>query len=53
MKSILKNIVAFFLLVVFAASVSSCNRGYGCPNNFQMDVAAKTLQTATQTVLPR
>lgn len=50
---VLKNLVAFLLLIVFAASVSSCNRGYGCPNNFQMDVAAKTIQTATQAVLPR
>ncbi len=29
---------AFTLLVVLAATaLSSCNRGYGCPNNFSLN----------------
>ncbi len=37
-KSLVKN----FAKIVFAAAIlmafSSCNRGYGCPTNFSVDV---------------
>lgn len=35
----------FFLATVF---LSSCNRGYGCPNNFDL---GETLIQATKTVV--
>jgi predicted small secreted protein len=34
-KSTLKQIIVFAVFVAFAASVSSCNKGYGCPTNFK------------------
>ena len=32
-------LIAFFSLV----ALSSCNRGYGCPNNFSLNDAASTV----------
>lgn len=39
----------FLLALAFAAvSLSSCNRGYGCPNNFSLDADVVTvLQNVT------
>ena len=41
--------VFFLLALAFAAlSFSSCNRGYGCPNNFSIDTEmVQTLQHVT------
>jgi hypothetical protein len=30
------TVVVALVLVAFAASMSSCNRGYGCPTNFSI-----------------
>lgn len=49
MRNFLKNLVAFALLLFFAATVSSCNRGYGCPNNFSID-ATDVIEVATEAV---
>lgn len=50
----MKNIKSFFAIlaiVAVSASVSSCNRGYGCPNNFSISEqavqAAQTVVSAT------
>ena len=42
-KNTLKQVLVLIAFVAFAASVSSCNKGYGCPNNFK---AAKTVVNA-------
>ena len=49
MKNLLRNLVAFVLLLTFAATVSSCNRGYGCPNNFSID-ANDVIEVAAEAV---
>ncbi len=48
MKFKIKQILTAVILLAFVASISSCNRGYGCPNNFKAAVE-KTTQAA-QTV---
>ncbi len=35
-KSILKQVLFIAAFFAFAASISSCNKGYGCPNNFKV-----------------
>ena len=46
----IKKIVPFVLFLAFAASISSCNRGMGCPNNFKIgdvvEQAVKALPAA-------
>ncbi|MCR9289736.1 MAG: hypothetical protein NXI23_20365 [Bacteroidetes bacterium] len=46
-----------FYLVVFIATVStftSCNKGYGCPNNFKIEkVAVKAAQAAVKTIVTK
>ncbi len=46
-KSIFKPVFVFATLLLLAASVSSCNKGYGCPTNFK---AIKVLQAATSAI---
>ena len=53
MKNLLKNAFAFLLLVAFVSVMSSCNRGYGCPNNFKIDTAVKVVNTVSSASLPR
>ena len=36
MKKIAKKTLVFLAVIAFAASFTSCNRGYGCPNNFSV-----------------
>ncbi len=36
-KVSLKQVLAFLAILAFAASITSCNRGYGCPNNFSIE----------------
>lgn len=33
----IKQILSIIALCAFVASISSCNRGYGCPQNFDAD----------------
>ena len=35
-KNTLKQVFVLIAFVALAASVSSCNKGYGCPNNFKV-----------------
>lgn len=35
-KSTVKHLIVAIVFVAFAASLSSCNKGYGCPNNFKV-----------------
>lgn len=39
-KSTLKQVVVLAVFFALAASFASCNKGYGCPNNFK---AVKTV----------
>lgn len=39
-KASLKSIIAVIALFIALGSLSSCNRGYGCPTNFSMDQSA-------------
>lgn len=34
-KNILQQFILLAVIAVLAASFSSCNKGYGCPNNFK------------------
>ena len=44
-----KKVVVCLAFAAFVGSVSSCNRGYGCPNNFSVEtVAAKVIHTVAQ-----
>jgi len=40
-KSAAFKFIVVALAVAFAISVSSCNRGYGCPNNFSVDFVSE------------
>jgi hypothetical protein len=43
----LRQVLAAVALLAFAASFSSCNRGYGCPNNFSVNKnAVEVVKTA-------
>ena len=35
-KSTIKQVLVLVAFFAFAASISSCNKGYGCPNNFKV-----------------
>ncbi|MEQ8705842.1 MAG: hypothetical protein RIC19_18080 [Phaeodactylibacter sp.] len=48
MKKIIKNTA---LAVVAATALSSCNRGYGCPNNFSLNDALNTVVDTVITVI--
>ncbi|MEN0006233.1 MAG: hypothetical protein AAF798_18930 [Bacteroidota bacterium] len=40
------------LLLVSASAFSSCNRGYGCPNNFSVnDTVVELVKTAVTVVI--
>ena len=46
-KSTLKQIFVLVAFFALAGSFASCNKGYGCPNNFK---AVKVVQTAVELV---
>lgn len=48
MKKSIKN-TAFALFAI--AAFSSCNRGYGCPNNFSLNDALATVVDTVITVI--
>ncbi len=48
MKKIVKNTA---LAVVAVTALSSCNRGYGCPNNFSLNDALSTVVDTVITVI--
>lgn len=46
-KQILKPIALFFAFATLAATMTSCNKGFGCPNNFSVDkITAKVISNA-------
>jgi hypothetical protein len=45
-KKNLRRIGAMAALVALALSFSSCNRGYGCPNNFSLSDVLTTVLAA-------
>lgn len=48
----MKNIVKNTAIAVVAITVfSSCNRGYGCPNNFSLNDALTTVVDTVVTVI--
>jgi hypothetical protein len=48
MKKNIKNTVVAFVAI---AALSSCNRGYGCPNNFSLNDALSTFVDTAITVI--
>lgn len=47
-----RQVLAAFALILFAASLSSCNRGYGCPNNFSLNKdAVSTVKDVVSTAI--
>jgi hypothetical protein len=47
-KASFKSALAVFALLVALGSLSSCNRGYGCPDNFSMNT--KVISVVDQAV---
>jgi hypothetical protein len=48
-KASFKSLLAAFALLVLMGSLSSCNRGYGCPNNVSVSQkAVQMVQNAIQ-----
>ena len=45
MRKNLRKIVTISMFVGVVALSSSCNRGYGCPNNFSMNDTVTTVVT--------
>lgn len=47
--------LALLAVIVFAfGSLTSCNRGYGCPSNFSVnETAVKVVQQAVKVVLAK
>ncbi len=37
MKISIKNLILAVVAIIGVATISSCNRGVGCPNNFSME----------------
>lgn len=47
----MKRLVLALVLLGAAASFSSCNRGYGCPNNFSVnDTAVKVVKQIVSSI---
>ncbi|WP_170110165.1 hypothetical protein [Flavilitoribacter nigricans] len=47
----MKRLVVGLILLGAAASFSSCNRGYGCPNNFSVnDTAVKVVKEIVKSI---
>lgn len=46
-----KKLIPVFLLLAGLATLSSCNRGVGCPNNFSIGQAVETLVDVVPVVL--
>ncbi|MEM1328228.1 MAG: hypothetical protein AAGI23_19900 [Bacteroidota bacterium] len=51
MKKNLRKSLVIALSLAFAASVSSCNRGYGCPNNFSLDTVTSVVKTTVNHIV--
>lgn len=42
-KSFLRTVILALFVAAAAFSMTSCNKGYGCPNNFSLDVPSISL----------
>lgn len=52
MKKSLKQILFFVAFLATVSSFTSCNKGYGCPNNFSIDkTAVKVVKTAAKIMI--
>jgi hypothetical protein len=49
---ILKQIVVLLVFAAAASTLTSCNRGYGCPQFSAADAAVQVVETAVDAVLP-
>ena len=50
-KRVLKPVVMFFAFAAMLSTLGSCNKGYGCPNNFKVDkIVTKTTETAAKVI---
>ncbi len=38
-NNVMLKVIVVALAIAFAFSTTSCNRGYGCPNNFSVEVS--------------
>lgn len=48
----LKKLITLGLFIAFVSTFSSCNRGYGCPNNFSIgDTITKVVKNAATTAI--
>ena len=48
-KRFLKSTAICLAIAGFACSMTSCNKGYGCPNNFKIEqVSTTAVKTAVQ-----
>ncbi len=48
----LKRLIPAFILLAAMTSMTSCNRGVGCPNNFTLDQTVETVIGVAIEVLP-
>jgi hypothetical protein len=52
MKKSIKQIVLAAIVMVALGSLTSCNRGYGCPDNFSIsETATQLVSQAAQSLL--
>jgi len=47
-KSTLKQLLIVLTFFTVAATLSSCNKGYGCPTNFKVAKAAQVVQNVIE-----
>jgi len=54
MKKNIRKALVIFTVVAFASSFTSCNRGYGCPNNFSIgEKVTEVAKTAVDAILAK
>ena len=51
MKKTIKKLATVMAFLAVVAAFSSCNRGYGCPDNFSMEEAPVLTVKAAEAVL--
>lgn len=51
MKKNIKKALIIASVIGFSTSISSCNRGYGCPNNFSLKMVTEMAQTTVHQIV--
>lgn len=46
-----KNLIPLVALILALATLSSCNRGMGCPNNFSIKTFVKVVDSASSAII--